>query len=173
MPKQRITRTRSNSTPAASPETVRRPRVCDACSGCQRAPCELCIYCRDMTHIPHIRKCLFRLCLHYKYTEQTKRRSALAAERSFQSLSCHENNDNNTSEAQLFLQQCQQILIKKHGISLEFNKWKQDSSWRVWHRSRQQWGIARRVSSDPPRYDIQLMNVSSSSSRLSSLVTSG
>jgi hypothetical protein len=73
----------------------------------------------------------------------------------------HQDNVNNSPEAQRFLKQCQTILLRTHRVPVECKKWQFDSSWRVWVHKRQQWGIAQRVSSDPPRYDIQLLSPSS------------
>lgn len=186
---KRLTRTRNSTSCTAiqsQQETgCRRLRACHTCSGCQRVPCRLCVSCRGMVHAATTRKCIFRLCLRFSYSEQTKRRLALAAQRSFQTLSMsHLNtsrspswsdpqNNNHSSDVQRFLLQCQTILVQTHGISMEWEKWHYDSSWRVWLYRRQQWGIAERVSSDPPRYDIQLLflpnhNNNNSSSSISS-----
>jgi hypothetical protein len=144
--------------------------ACQTCSGCRRPLCNLCVYCRGLVlTTSHQRKCLFRLCLHFSYTEKTKRRLAFAAQRSFQSLSMGErasddtstsNHHYNSPQAKHFLRQCQNILLRTHKIPVECRKWQFDSSWRVWVHKRQQWGIAQRVSSDPPRYDIRLLDPS-------------
>ena len=173
MPKQTPEKVkRSAITAAASPyETGRRIRVCRKCSGCLRTPCRLCIYCRGMAPSANTRSCMFRLCLHLSYSERMQRNVALAARRSFESLSTsyatltniqQQNDHNNRSDAQRFLNQCKSILVRIHCFSINWQNWQQNSSsWRVWHYQSQQWGTAYRVSSHPPRYEIQLL-VSSS-----------